>query len=82
LHANDYFPIAQKKYSQLLQLYFDESTKFAIEDIVNISLSKSWPKEGEQILPEHNEKAAELISEKFAKFYFKAPSESSMDLNE
>ena len=82
LHANDYFPVAQKKFNQLLRLYFEESSRSVIEDIVNISLSKGRPKEGEQILPEQNEKVAQSISEEFAKFYFKIPSEKNIDLNE
>ena len=82
LHANDYFPVAQEKFSQLLKLYFEESSRSIFEDIVNISLSERWPKEGEQILPEHNKKVSRSISEKFAKFYFKIPSEEDVDLDE
>lgn len=82
LHANDYFPIAQKKFSQLLQLYFEESSKTVIEDIVDISFSEGLPKEGEEILPEHNRNVSQSITEEFAKFYFKIPSEENIDLDE
>lgn len=72
-HAKDYFPIVSKKMNELIEIYFDNSSKATIENIVDISLN--------QVLSENISKVTEILAEEIAKFIFRVPSEQFLDNN-